>query len=283
MSKIINQSFILMRLNKPVGIYLLLWPTLWGLWLAAEGIPSFFVLFVFISGVVLMRSAGCVINDIADRKWDRYVTRTRDRPLTSGKMTTRAALILFFLLLGCAFFLVLQLNVLTIQLAFIAAAVAVIYPFMKRFTHLPQLGMGVAFSLGIPMAFAAESNTIPLRAWILFLAAMIWPIMYDTLYAMADREDDKKIGIKSTAILFEKWDRPIIGFLQILFLAMMLFVGSVFQLHRVYYASLALCSGFFIYQQILIYSRSPEGCLQAFLNNQWVGFMLFSGIFLNYL
>ena len=268
--------------NKPIGIFLLLWPTLWALWLASAGQPQMFIVGIFIVGVILMRSAGCIINDIADRNFDGHVERTRNRPLAAGKISVKTALVLFFILIICAFVCVLQLNRFTILLSFVGAALAVIYPFMKRFTHLPQVGLGFAFAWGVPMAFAAETSAIAPDAWLLFSAAVLWPILYDTLYAMADREDDIKIGVKSTAILFGEWDRAIVGILQILFLCVLAAVGYYFNLQSIYFLSLFIAAGFFIYQQFLIKNRDRKKCFQAFLNNHWVGLIIFVGIAASY-
>jgi 4-hydroxybenzoate polyprenyltransferase len=270
--------FSLLRLNKPIGILLLLWPTLWALWLAQGGAPSYKILFIFIAGTVLMRSAGCAMNDFADRDVDSHVKRTHERPLASGKITAYEALFLAALLAGVAFLLVLQCNSLTIQLAVMGAILALIYPFMKRYTHLPQVGLSVAFTWGIPMAFAAEQNHLGVNAWLLFLTGTLWPMIYDTQYAMVDREDDKKIGIKSTAILFANADKWIIGLLQVLFIVMLMIMGYIFRLHPIYYVALMWVIGLFIYQQWLIQSRHPEQCFSAFLNNNWVGMIIFLGI-----
>jgi 4-hydroxybenzoate polyprenyltransferase len=272
----------LMRLNKPIGIFLVMWPTLWALWLASAGKPNKIVVFIFVLGCMLMRSAGCVINDIVDRRFDGFVTRTRNRPLPAEKISVRAAYMLFFSLLLCAFLLVLLLNKLTILLAFVGAVLAMSYPFLKRVTHLPQVGLGVAFSWGVPMAFAAATNTISSQAWLVFFTAFLWPIMYDTLYAMVDRVDDVKIGIKSTAILFGKADRLFVGLLQIIFLLLLCWVGHVFQLNLFYYLSLVVVGILFIYQQILIKDRLPKKCFKAFLNNNWVGGVIFLGIIMSY-
>lgn len=274
----IKSYIALARLNKPIGILLLLWPTLWALWLAGDGRPDLFIVAVFMVGVVLMRSAGCIINDIADRHIDGHVERTRTRPLITKELTVKQALIFFSILLTMAFCLVCLLNWLTILLAFVGALFAVSYPFMKRVTHLPQVGLGMAFSWGVPMAFAAQMNTVPAKAWVLFLAAALWPMIYDTLYAMTDREDDLKAGVKSTAILFAKWDKFIIGLLQLIFLGLMIWVGYLFKLDEMYYLSLLIASLFFIYQQFLIKNRLRENCFKAFLNNHWVGFFVFFGI-----
>lgn len=272
----------LMRLHKPVGILLLLWPTLWAVWLAANGEPRPSMVFIFTMGVIIMRSAGCVINDLADRKWDGFVDRTKARPLVTGKISPREAVILFIVLMAAAFVLVLFLNKKTIILAFIGAILAVVYPFLKRFTHLPQMGLGVAFAWSVPMAFAARDVMITSDVWLLFFAAALWPIIYDTMYAMVDREDDIKAGIKSTAILFGKWDNALLGILQAVFLWMLFWVGIVFKLHLPYYLSLAVVALFFIYQQWLIRGHEPEYCFKAFLNNQWVGLVIFIGIWLSY-
>lgn len=270
--------FQLMRLHKPIGILLLLWPTLWALWLAKRGFPDLKILMVFITGVVLMRSAGCVINDFADKKFDRYVTRTKDRPYASGKVQTTEVIGLAGFLVFLAFLLVLSCNSLTIMLAFVGMGLAVAYPFLKRITHLPQLGLSLAFTWGVPMAFAAQLNYIPKNAWFLFVTGTVWPLMYDTIYAIIDRKDDVKIGVKSTAILFDDMDKLIIGLLQTLFVAMLVIVGLMFRLKFPYYFSLVIVISLFIYQQWLIKTRDPEKCLAAFNNNNWVGLAIFAGI-----
>jgi len=272
----------LMRLHKPVGTLLLLWPTLWALWLATSGHPNQTILVIFILGVFLMRSAGCVANDIADRHIDGYVARTQERPLAKKLVSVKEAVLLAGSLLAAAFGLVLFCNSLTIELAFIGVGLALFYPLMKRFTYMPQLGLGVAFAWSIPMAFAAETNEIPLAAWFLFLTVTIWPIIYDTMYAMVDREDDSKIGVKSTAILFADMDRLIIGLLQILFVLMMVALGLMFRLHLIYYISLGVVACMFIYQQWLISTRDTRQYFKAFLNNQWVGCVIFVAIVLSY-
>jgi 4-hydroxybenzoate polyprenyltransferase len=278
----LKQYAILMRLHRPVGIFLLLWPTLWGVWLASAGHPKFSVLIIFITGVVVMRSAGCIINDIWDRHKDGFVERTRLRPLASKKISVKEAVILFFILMLLAFGLVLQLNFLTIVLAFLGAILAVTYPLLKRVTHLPQVGLGVAFTWGIPMAYAAMMGSVPWEGWVLFLASVCWPIIYDTQYAMADRADDIHIGIKSTAILFGQYDQWVIGILQIIFLCLFAIIGWIFQLNIYYDISLIFAGLFFFYQQFLMKDRDPQKCFQAFLNNQWVGFIIFIGILLGY-
>ncbi len=274
----IKQYFILMRLHRPVGIFLLLWPTLWGLWLASDGIPELSFLMIFIAGVIVMRSAGCVINDIWDRHKDGFVERTRDRPIASEKISVQSAIFLFLILMVLAFLLVLQCNKLTVLLAFCGALFAVVYPLLKRVTHLPQLGLGIAFTWGIPMAFAAVTNSVPGKAWILFFGSAIWPIIYDTQYAMTDRDDDIKIGIKSTAILFGKYDKWIIGILQAIFLFLLVCTGKIFQLGDAYFYGVIVVLLLFLYQLYLLKDRNPLKCFQAFLNNQWVGFIIFIGI-----
>lgn len=278
----LKQYAYLLRLDKPIGILLLLWPTLWALWLAANGQPTAIKLFVFIAGVVLMRSAGCVMNDVADRHVDGHVARTCHRPIVSKQVSVREALVLAGLLALAAFLLVLMCNVFTVKLAFIAAGLACAYPLMKRFTHWPQLGLGMAFSWGVPMAFAAETQSISSAAWFLFVTAMIWPVIYDTMYAMADREDDVRIGVKSTAILFGQSDKIILALLQLMFIAMMAVVGFLFHLNFIYDASLGVAVLLFIYQQWLIKDRDPQQCLAAFKNNHWVGCVIFIGIAMSF-
>jgi len=277
------QYYYLMRLNKPVGILLLLWPTLWALWIAAEGTPDLDVLIVFGLGVIIMRSTGCVINDIADRNLDRYVQRTRDRPITSGKVKPIEAIGLTTVLLMCAVVLVLNLNTLTFKLSCIAVPLAIIYPFMKRVTYLPQVFLGLAFAWAIPMAFAAQTDSVPGIAWLLFITTVLWAIVYDTMYAMVDIEDDIKIGVKTTAILFDDADRTIIGSIQIMILLSQILTGVKLELGKYYYAGIAIASLLSIYQQYLIKDRIPENCFRAFLNNQWYGMVVFSGLYLHYL
>lgn len=278
----LSPYFRLMRFHKPIGILLLLWPTLWALWIAAGGVPEIKYLVIFVLGVVVMRAAGCVINDIADRRWDDKVHRTQNRPLVTGEISLGAAILLLIGLAGFALILVCQLNRLTIELAFMAALAAGIYPFLKRVTHLPQLGLGVAFSFGIPMAFAAETGSIPGVAWWLFGIAALWVIAYDTQYAMADRAEDRLGGIKSMAILFARHDRLIIGLLQLT--GWGLFLGLAYELTLSVWVYLGLISALLslIYQQFLIFRSEPQRCLQAFSNNQWVGFAVFSGIVLHF-
>lgn len=272
----------LMRLDKPIGIYLLLWPTLWALWIAAKGVPDLRVLCVFIAGVVLMRSAGCVINDFADRKIDPKVSRTRERPLASGKVSSREALALFGLLCLLAFALVLLMNGLTILLSFIAVALAAVYPFMKRYTYYPQVVLGLAFGWSIPMGFAAQTGSVPPVAWVLLAINLLWTVAYDTMYAMVDRKDDLRARIKSTAILFGDADRMIIGVLQGLALLGLLLVGKQLSLSLYYFGGVLAAAGLAVYQQRLIRKREPSLCFAAFLNNHWFGLVVFVGIVLHY-
>ncbi len=273
----------LMRLHRPIGTLLLLWPTLWALWLAAEGLPDPFVLTVFVLGTLLMRSAGCVINDYADRDFDGHVRRTRDRPLAAREIPPRHALVLFVGLVLAAGLLVLTQNGLTIGLAFAALGLASAYPFMKRYTYLPQVWLGASFAWSVPMAFAAQTNALPPLAWLLLSAVVLWVLVYDTQYAMVDREDDLKIGIKSKAILFDDADRHIIGGLQLLLLLDLWLVGRQAELGWPYHAGLACAAGLAVYQQWLIRERDPARCFRAFLNNNWFGMAVFAGIALDYL
>ena len=272
----------LMRLDRPIGILLLLWPTLSALWIAAQGIPNLLVLTVFVLGVIIMRSAGCVINDFADRDIDGKVSRTVNRPLARGALQAKQALILFSCLGIVAFSLVLLLNEMTIWMSLIGLFLAATYPFMKRYTYLPQVYLGAAFGWAIPMAFAAQTNSVPMIAWLLFLANIVWATAYDTLYAMADRDDDIVAGVKSTAILFGTEDKIIIGILQLSFLAIMVLVGKQLEMSFVYYLAILIVLGLFVYQQKLVRDREPRKCIQAFLNNNWVGAVLFVGIVLHY-
>jgi len=277
------QYFLLMRLHRPIGIYLLLHPTLWALWLASKGQPSLDLIIVFVLGVILMRSAGCVINDFADRKVDPHVRRTKDRPIASGAVSSKEALYLFISLILLAFLLVLQLNFFTILLSIPAVCLAIIYPFMKRYTHFPQIILGAAFSWAIPMVFSAYLNEVPLLAWWLFVTALLWTVAYDTQYAMTDREDDLKIGVKSTAIFFGKFDKLIIGILQILVLISLSLIGFDQKLSLLYQIGVLGMASFFIYQQYLIKDRNPTRCFEAFLNNHWAGLVVFMGLALSYL
>lgn len=266
------------RLDKPVGTLLLLWPTLAALWIAADGWPGWHLLLVFVLGTFLTRSAGCVINDIADRKFDPFVERTRDRPLAQGVITVRAALIWMSVLLSLAAILVLTTNALTIALAAVGACFAGLYPFMKRITHLPQLVLGLAFSMGIPMAFTAVTGSLSVAAGLLFLANLVWVVAYDTEYAMVDRAEDLLIGVKSTAILFGDLDRFIIGALQALFVLLLWRVGGHLDFSVLYQGLLSVIAGLLCYQQFLIRDQSREGSFAAFKNNQWVGGILFLAV-----
>ncbi|ELM3720975.1 4-hydroxybenzoate octaprenyltransferase [Aeromonas hydrophila] len=273
----------LARIDKPIGTLLLLWPTLWALWLAADGLPDLWTLLVFVVGVFLMRSAGCVINDYADRNFDGHVKRTAGRPLPMGKVKPREVLALFAVLALISFALVLTMNPFTIGLSFAALLLAVCYPFMKRYIPIPQLVLGMAFSWSIPMAYAAQANALPAVAWLVFLANLLWTIAYDTQYAMVDRDDDLKLGLKSSAILFGRHDKRIIGALQLLTLLILLLVGQLSELGSSYYWSLLAAAALFVYQQRLIRERQREACFQAFLNNNYVGALIFAGVVINYL
>ncbi len=268
----------LMRVDRPIGIYLLLWPTLWSLWLAAEGLPSIKNLIIFCLGVFLMRSAGCVINDYADRDIDGHVTRTADRPLAAGLVSANEALYLFFMLTGMAFFLVLLTNWLTVGLSLVGGLLAAVYPFMKRYTYYPQVVLGAAFSWSVVMAFAAEKGELPKEIWLIYIAVTVWTVAYDTFYAMVDRQDDIKIGVKSTAILFGDMDRVITASLQFFVIFVLFLLGSKFELGSVYYLSLVIAALIFAYQQHLISEREPDQCFKAFINNNWVGLVIFMGI-----
>lgn len=272
----------LARLDRPIGSLLLLWPTLWALWLASDGHPSWFLLVIFVAGVFVMRSAGCVINDFADRDFDGHVKRTLNRPLPSGRITPGGALIFFGILVGIAFILVCQLNWLAISLSVVGLLLAAIYPFMKRITSVPQLILGFAFSWSIPMAYAAVAGNLNLVTWLLFLANILWTIAYDTQYAMVDRDDDLRIGLKSTAILFGLNDRRNIALLQAGTLVILLVVGALAHLTLSYYVSLLAAVLLFLYQQWLIRHRLRENCFKAFLNNNWVGALIFVGILFAY-
>ncbi|KYN90097.1 4-hydroxybenzoate octaprenyltransferase [Vibrio cidicii] len=268
----------LMRMDRPIGSFLLFWPMLWSLLLAAEGMPDWDVLLVFTVGVFLMRSAGCVINDFADRHVDGHVKRTQQRPLPAGKVTSKEAVLLFLALGITSFLLVLTMNSLTIQLSFGGIALAFVYPFMKRYTHLPQLVLGLAFSWAIPMAWAAQTNELPWMVWFLFTINALWTIAYDTQYAMVDRDDDLLIGVKSTAILFGRFDKLIIGLLQLATLVMLLWLGQYYQLGQSFYWSILAAGALFVYQQHLIRHRERELCFKAFLNNNYVGMVLALGL-----
>ena len=276
-----NAYFRLMRLNKPIGIYLLLWPTYWALFLSAGGWPDIDLLIIFTFGVIVTRSAGCVINDYADRDIDKHIARTRDRPITSGEINPKAALLLFFALGLAAFALVLLTNTLTIKISFIAIALAVLYPFSKRWTNLPQLILGLAFAMSVPMAFSAQTGTVPASAGWIFLATVLWTLIYDTLYAMADRDEDLKIGVKSTAILFAKYDQIFITLLQILLMIVFIKIGNLFDLGSFYDTSLIIILFIMIYHQFLIKKRQKIDYFKAFINNHFIGMTVFFGIFLS--
>ncbi len=272
----------LLRIDRPIGTLLLLWPTYWALWLAAEGAPSFANLLIFTLGVFFMRAAGCAINDFADRDWDRHVKRTKDRPLTAGRVRAWEAVALFAGLCLVSFLMVvLFTNSLTLYLSFGGALLAFIYPFMKRYTHLPQLFLGAAFSWAIPMAWAAEANQLSQLTWLLFTANVLWTVAYDTLYAMVDRDDDLKVGIKSTAILFGDADRAIIALLQTMVVVILVMVGQRAELGSFYYLGVVAMATLFVYHQYLARERSREGCFKAFLNNNWAGFAVFLGLALD--
>jgi 4-hydroxybenzoate polyprenyltransferase len=272
----------LIRFDKPIGTLLLLWPTLWALWIAAGGGPDYALLAIFIAGTFLTRSAGCIVNDLADRRLDGAVKRTSGRPLVTGAVTEKEALVLFVALMLLAFVLVLFTNTLTIMLSLVAVLLASTYPFMKRYTHLPQVVLGLAFSWGIPMAFAAQSGELPPALWLLFLGNLWWIVAYDTKYAMVDRDDDIPAGIKSTAILFGRHDRLAIAVLQLLCLLTLYLAGRAFALGAYFNLSLLVTAGLFGYQQYLIRNREREACFRAFLHNNWVGIAVFAGIVLDY-
>lgn len=277
------QYILLTRMDKPIGTLLLMWPALWALWIAAEGKPSLHLVMVFVLGPFLTRSAGCVMNDYADRNFDGHVRRTKLRPLATGKVSAKEALALACGLLVIAFLLVLSTNRLTVLLAFVAIPLGIIYPFMKRHTYLPQFFLGIAFSWSIPMAFAAQTGSVPTIAALLFIANLLWIVVFDTIYAMVDRENDLEIGIKSTAILFDDADRLIIGIMQVMALIVFFIVGSQLELSLPYNVSLVVAAGFSVYQQYLIKDRAPDKCFQAFLNNNCFGASIFTGTVLAYL
>ena len=277
-----NAYWRLMRFDRPIGILLLLWPTLWALWIAGDGQPSVKNILIFCTGVVLMRAAGCIMNDVADRDFDPHVERTRNRPLASGALTVRQALLAFFVLMLLAFGLVLMTNVLTIKLAFAGAVLASSYPFFKRWTHLPQVVLGLAFGWGIPMAFAAETGQVIPAAWLILFINVIWSVIYDTLYAMVDREDDISIGLKSTAILFGRNDLLILRLLKVLMIALLIWLGFILQLEWPWYAGVAVASVLFMRQQFEVRHRDRDACFQAFLNNNWVGVAIWTGLLASY-
>ncbi|MCF6300970.1 MAG: 4-hydroxybenzoate octaprenyltransferase [Proteobacteria bacterium] len=275
--------FMLMRIDRPIGTLLLLWPTYWALWSAAGGLPDFKILLIFTLGVFLMRSAGCVINDISDRKYDRQVKRTMQRPLAQNLISITHAWLLFVVLMLLAVLLLLFLKPLTIKLALVSVFFAVTYPFMKRLTYLPQVYLGIAFAWSIPMAFAEITGEIPKIAWLLFVINILWTTAYDTIYAMIDRKDDIKIGIKSTAILFGDLDKGIVAVIQVLFLMGLLFFGKQSEFGLPFYLAIVVTLSLIAYQQWLIKDRKEDQCFKAFLNNNWVGFVVFAGIFVDFL
>lgn len=272
----------LTRLNRPIGTFLLLWPTLWALWLAAEGVPDWDLLVIFVLGVFVMRSAGCVINDFADRKVDGQVKRTKARPLATGQVSNREAITVFVVLCLVAFGLVLLTDPFTVKLSFGALALAFCYPFMKRYTHLPQVVLGAAFAWSVPMAFSAQRGELGPEVWLVYTAVVLWTVVYDTFYAMVDRDDDLRIGVKSTAVLFGDQDRVMTGLLQIMTLYALVMIGGRFDLGSLYYLGIAGAALLFGYQQLLIRYRGRDPCFRAFLNNNWVGFAVFLGIVLHF-
>lgn len=272
----------LSRMDKPIGIYLLLWPTLWALWIAAQGVPSLSNLLIFVFGVILTRAGGCVINDFADRKIDGHVRRTEQRPLASGKISAKEALVFFAVLMAISFVLVLCTNAATVWLSLGGLALAASYPFMKRYTYYPQVVLGAAFSWGMPMAFTAETGSLPATAWLLFIANLLWTVGYDTYYAMTDREDDLKIGVKSTAILFGDADRLIILSLQGLALGCLLLAGGRFELGGWFHLGLLAAAACFVWEFWYTRNRDPQRCFKAFLHNHWAGLAIFVGIVVDY-
>ncbi|MES1945446.1 4-hydroxybenzoate octaprenyltransferase [Salinisphaera sp. PC39] len=277
----IDRYLRLTRLDRPIGIFLVMWPMLWALWLAADGVPPLLPLAVFLLGCVLMRSAGCVINDVADRRIDPHVRRTKARPLATGEMGVAEAVALFAGLCLAAFALVLLLNRLTVLLSFVGAGLAVLYPFTKRATHWPQMFLGAAFAWAVPMAFAAVTGTVPAAAWLVFAATLVWALVYDSMYAMVDRDDDLRIGVKSTAVLWGRHDRLWIGVFQAVFLALLVAAGLAFGLGPVYYIGLAAAAAIAVYHQWLIRGRDRDACFRAFLHNNYLGMVVFVGIALD--
>lgn len=273
----------LTRMDKPIGTLLLLWPTLWALWIAAEGFPSLHLLLVFVLGTFLARSAGCAVNDFADRKIDPHVGRTVQRPLATGAIQPREAMAVAAVLLLLAFALVLTTNRYTVLLSLGAIPLLAVYPFMKRYTYVPQFFLGLAFSWGIPMAFAAQNNALERITWLLYIANIIWTVIFDTIYAMVDREYDIRIGVKSTAVLFADADRVMIGILQGMLLVVLIIIGRQLELGAAYYLSLLLVIGLMLYHQYLIRNRDPAGCFRAFINNHWLGAAVFAGILISYI
>ena len=280
----IEEYSLLARLDRPIGTWLLMWPALWALWIAGSGRPHPEVLIIFLLGVFVMRAAGCVINDFADRNVDPHVRRTRDRPLAARRVTPREALWLFAILITIALYLVTRLNFLTVKLAVIGAFLTISYPFVKRFFPMPQLWLGISFGgWSVPMGFAAESGVVPRVAWVLYIAGVMWAAIYDTMYAMVDREDDLKVGVKSSAILFADMDKLLIGVMQAMMLFALVLAGRSMEFGQWYYAGVVGAGLLFVYQQWLIRKREPAGCLKGFFNNQYVGAVIFVGILLQYL
>lgn len=282
-SERLEQYYYLVRLHRPIGTYLLLWPELWALWIAGHGKPDPLVLAVFVVGTVLMRSAGCAINDYADRNIDAHVERTRERPIATGKVSAKEALAVFVVLSLIAFGLVLLMNRFTVYLSIGGVVLAALYPFSKRYTNLPQVVLGMAFAWAIPMAFAAQTNSLPKEAWLIYVITVLWAVIYDTMYAMVDREDDIRIGVKSTAILFGEADRLILFILQLMMFTGLALLGKQAGLGKAYYLAVGLAGLLALYQQFLIRHREPAACFRAFLNNNWLGMILFIGIMLNYI
>jgi 4-hydroxybenzoate polyprenyltransferase len=279
----LQQYALLMRLNRPIGVFLLLWPMLWALWIASDGQPDTRVLWIFVAGVILMRSAGCAINDFADRDIDPKVERTRNRPLARGAISQQEALALAAVLSIIAFGLVCLTNTLTVSMSMVGAVLAASYPFMKRIHYLPQVHLGAAFGWAVPMAFAAQTDMLPSSVgWLIFIAAVLWATVYDTQYAMADREDDLKVGVKSTAILFGELDRAIIGLIQIMLMLDLILIGWQADLGIYFYLGLCIAASLAAYQQVLIIGRKSQQCFRAFLNNNYFGLVVFIGIVLNY-
>jgi 4-hydroxybenzoate polyprenyltransferase len=278
----LEEYALLMRLDRPIGAYLLLWPTLWALWIAGNGRPDPRILLVFVGGVIAMRSAGCIVNDFADRDLDPHVKRTRARPLAARRVTPTEAIVLFVLLAALSLWLVTRLDDYTVSLSVVGAVLAVSYPFVKRFFPLPQLYLGVAFGWAVPMAFAAQTGALPRVAWVLFFATVLWAGVYDTMYAMVDREDDLKVGVRSSAILFADMDRFIIAAMQVMMLLALALAGRGMQFGPWYYAGLGIAALFFLWQQWLIRTRDPAACFRAFLNNHYVGLAIFIGVLMEY-
>jgi 4-hydroxybenzoate polyprenyltransferase len=277
-----NALWRLMRFDRPIGILLLLWPTLWALWIAGNGRPSLKNLLIFCTGVVLMRAAGCIMNDVADRDFDPHVERTRNRPLASGELSVHEAIKAFFVLMALAFGLVLMTNALTIKLAFAGALLASTYPFFKRWTHFPQVVLGIAFGWGIPMAFAAETGGLLPAAWLILLINVVWSVIYDTLYAMVDRDDDISIGLKSTAILFGRFDLTILRLLKMVMIALLVWLGLMLQFSWPWFTGVAVAMTLFAWQQFQVRKRDREACFKAFLNNNWVGVAIWAGLLATY-